>query len=204
MVRTGIPPVQVLVQDRVLHHTWRTAIPGQAPWSVPDPHTDAHQWTWVPTSCGMAHRCTPLLPVHTQAITYPAMPTIYTYRYPSVRTMSDNQGHEDTPMSTRSGRSGMGSRPYRRARAQVLAESDLCHLCGHEGATSADHIITDEQWPRDEYGRRLPGFDAVTNLAPAHGSMGNTGAVNRCPTCGRACNQSRRDKPLPQMSRRPW
>lgn len=93
------------------------------------------------------------------------------------------------PLRYRSGRGGMGARPYRRNRAQVLAESDLCGLCGHPGAKTCDHKTSDRDWPRDEHGKRLPGFDDVENLQPAHGSMGNTGEVNYCPTCGAACNQ---------------
>ena len=36
---------------------------------------------------------------------------------------------------------GRGGRPWRRLRAQVLATSNVCHLCGKPGADSADHII---------------------------------------------------------------
>jgi hypothetical protein len=32
-----------------------------------------------------------------------------------------------------------GSR-YRRLRALILAASDICHLCGHPGADSIDHL----------------------------------------------------------------
>jgi 5-methylcytosine-specific restriction endonuclease McrA len=87
----------------------------------------------------------------------------------------------------------MGGRPYRRNRAAVLAESDLCALCHHPGAETADHIVPDRLWPRDEHGRRLPGFNDVDNLQPAHGTMGNVGPHNPCPTCRRLCNQVKGD-----------
>lgn len=103
-----------------------------------------------------------------------------------------------------SGRPGTGAARYRRNRAILLSYSDLCWLCGHHGATTADHIIPAKLWPRDVFGRNLPGFDELPNLAPAHGSMGNTGAVNRCETCGLACNQvrgARTATPRPQSRR---
>ena len=85
----------------------------------------------------------------------------------------------------------MGARPYRRNRQRMLVESDVCGICGHGGAQTADHIIPDPLWPRDETGRRLPGFDGRDNLQPAHGTMGATGAINPCPYCGALCNQSK-------------
>ncbi len=90
-----------------------------------------------------------------------------------------------------SGRSGTGGSRYRRNRAILLARNRTCWLCGHDGASTADHVISAKLWPRDFAGRKLPGFDELPNLAPAHGTMGNTGLVNRCATCGRACNQVR-------------
>lgn len=105
-------------------------------------------------------------------------------------------------MSTRSGRN-IG-RAARKNAAQVLSQSDLCHLCGHYGARTADHIIPARDWPRGPDGRHLPGLDDVSNLAPAHGTIGNTGQVNRCPDCGRVCNQSRGANPLAALNRRPW
>ncbi len=66
-------------------------------------------------------------------------------------------------------------RPYRRARAVTLAASTLCWLCGHEGATTVDHVT-----PRSKGGAVAD----PANLEPAHGVTG-------CPTCGRRCNQER-------------
>lgn len=53
----------------------------------------------------------------------------------------------------------------------------VCHLCGHDGATEADHLTpvsVDPGQPVDPHAMR-----------PAHGSSAP------CPTCGRACNQAR-------------
>ena len=67
-------------------------------------------------------------------------------------------------------------RPWRRLRAKVLALSDVCHVCGHPGSQSVDHLIARAVDPR----RTLD----PSNVAPAHGVQG-------CPTCGRRCNQER-------------
>jgi hypothetical protein len=91
-------------------------------------------------------------------------------------------------VSGRSGRAGTGNAHYRRNRGIVLGQSDRCGLCGHRGARTADHIISDRLWPRDRAGKRLPGFDELTNLQPAHGTM-EPGRLNPCPTCGQLCNQ---------------
>lgn len=93
-----------------------------------------------------------------------------------------------------SGRGGTGAWRYRKNREKLLRESDVCWLCGHGGAQTADHVVVDRDWPRGDDGRRLPGFDELENLRPAHGSMGNKAPPNYCPTCGRLCNQSRGDR----------
>ncbi|MFJ5804857.1 HNH endonuclease [Streptomyces sp. NPDC093093] len=61
---------------------------------------------------------------------------------------------------------------YRKKRARFLAESDVCHLCGHAGADVVDHVhpVARGADPKD-----------TSNWRPAHG-------VKRCPTCGRNCN----------------
>jgi 5-methylcytosine-specific restriction endonuclease McrA len=68
---------------------------------------------------------------------------------------------------------------WEQARAACFATwGTVCWLCGHPGATEADHIV-----------RVLthgPEYYDVTNLRPAHGTR------SRCGQCGRACNQSRR------------
>lgn len=103
-----------------------------------------------------------------------------------------------------SGRSGRNiPRAARTACAQVLATSDLCHICGHYGARTCDHIVPPKDWPRGPDGRHLPGLDDPANLAPAHGTIGNK-ATNRCHTCGKLCNQARGNRPLTLLDRRPW
>jgi 5-methylcytosine-specific restriction endonuclease McrA len=85
-------------------------------------------------------------------------------------------------------------RPWRRLVRSVLAESDVCWLCGHAGSQSGDHVI-----PRSV----APHLTLVrSNVRPAHGIAG-------CPTCGRKCNQSRgngrsRQYALPFRTSRRW
>jgi 5-methylcytosine-specific restriction endonuclease McrA len=52
------------------------------------------------------------------------------------------------------------SADWKRARAAILRESDICWLCGREGADTVDHIVAikDGGAPLDR-----------SNLAPAHG-----------------------------------
>lgn len=91
-------------------------------------------------------------------------------------------------MSAKSGRKGTGNARYRRNRALLLATSDVCGLCGHGGALTADHITPARAWPRGADGRPLPGMDELSNLQPAHGTLA-PGVVNPCPVCGKLCNQ---------------
>ena len=102
-------------------------------------------------------------------------------------------------MTARSGRTLTAE--YRRSRAQILAHSDLCHLCGHNGARTGDHIIAPQEW-LSRYGT-LAGVDAPSNIAPAHGTMGSglKRIHNRCRICGQLCNQSRKNRPLGQQTR---
>jgi hypothetical protein len=53
----------------------------------------------------------------------------------------------------------------------------ICHICGHDGATQADHLI-DARGDVDLF------FNPEL-LRPAHGGR------RKCPVCGIACNQSR-------------
>lgn len=95
-------------------------------------------------------------------------------------------------------------RRHRESRAIILAASDICHLCGHGGARTADHLITAKDWPRGPDGKHLPGLDEPENMAPAHGSMGSgrNRVHNPCLECGgKLCNQSRGSKPLPVVVR---
>lgn len=77
---------------------------------------------------------------------------------------------------------GRTGRPWRRARATCLATSTVCWLCGHDGATDADHeppLKVLEELGLDPRDQRY--------LRPAHG-------VDGCPTCGKKCNQSKGGK----------
>jgi hypothetical protein len=108
---------------------------------------------------------------------------------------------------TGSGRGGTGNAVYRRNRALLLSTTDICGICGHGGAETADHVITAKLWPKDERGRPLPGLDDLSNLRPAHGTMGagRTVVHNRCPTCSRLCNQSRGSgRPAGRPQTRSW
>lgn len=53
---------------------------------------------------------------------------------------------------------------------------DQCHLCGHGGADSADHLVPLSVWGNQPYDPRLS--------RPAHGVAG-------CNECGLKCNSSR-------------
>jgi len=69
-----------------------------------------------------------------------------------------------------------GGRKVGRLRGLVLAEyGDTCHLCGHPGADTVDHIIP----------RSRGGTDDLDNLRPAHLS----------------CNSARRDVALSSWHR---
>lgn len=93
-------------------------------------------------------------------------------------------------MAKHAGRKG---RPWQRLRAQILAASDVCHICGHGGSRDVDHVI-----PRSLLIQLGADPADPTNLRPAHG------ANSRCPTCGRCCNASKGARlhvPAPRTSR---
>ncbi|MCP3817822.1 HNH endonuclease [Streptomyces sp. A3M-1-3] len=83
------------------------------------------------------------------------------------------------------GRTDLTSHAYRKIRARILAESDVCILCGHGAADAVDHIT-----PVSKGGAPLD----PDNLAPIHG-------VGKCPTCLRSCNSEKSNKPLAQVTR---
>ncbi|MEV8395932.1 MULTISPECIES: HNH endonuclease signature motif containing protein [unclassified Streptomyces] len=78
------------------------------------------------------------------------------------------------------GRADLTSYAYRKARARVLAASDVCIVCGHGHADAVDHIH-----PVTKGGDKTD----PDNLAPIHG-------VDGCPVCLRKCNNEKGDKPL--------
>lgn len=82
------------------------------------------------------------------------------------------------------GRADLTSYAYRQARARILAESDVCIVCGHGAADAVDHIH-----PVSKGGAKLD----PDNLAPIHG-------VDGCPTCGRKCNNEKGNRPLSQVT----
>lgn len=104
------------------------------------------------------------------------------------------------------------SRAFRKTATQVVArDGQICGICHHPGAITADHIISYKDWPKDHQGQPLPGLDHPDNLQAAHGSRG-TAEHNPCYQCtpkGRYCNQSRggqsnRQQPLQEPHSRPW
>ena len=56
-----------------------------------------------------------------------------------------------------------------------------CHICGHEGAHTADHLVPLSMWGNQPYDPRLS--------RPAHG-------IDGCPTCHVKCNSSRGNRQL--------
>lgn len=91
---------------------------------------------------------------------------------------------------------GRVGRPWRRARAQVLAHSTICHLCEHPGAGEADH----HPIPLAELRRLGLNPNDPVHLKPAHGSSAP------CPVCGLCCNQIKGNKIQPprQARSRSW
>lgn len=83
------------------------------------------------------------------------------------------------------GRSELTSYDYRKTRARVLRDSDVCIVCGHSAADAVDHIN-----PVARGGSRTD----PDNLAPIHG-------VNGCPTCLRKCNGEKGAKPLAEVTK---
>lgn len=76
---------------------------------------------------------------------------------------------------------------YRTAVANMLANNDMCWLCGHPGARTADHVISVRDWLRIH--GSYAGVNNPANLRPAHGVK--TFVNNPCPVCGLLCNQVR-------------
>jgi 5-methylcytosine-specific restriction endonuclease McrA len=80
-------------------------------------------------------------------------------------------------------------RTYRRNRALMLSQNDICGICGHAGAMTADHIIPPEMWLQ-LYGS-LDGVHDLANLQPAHGILNSPLRYNYCPQCRQLCNQAK-------------
>ena len=60
----------------------------------------------------------------------------------------------------------------------------ICHICGHDGADAADHVIP----------LARGGTDTIDNLRPAH-------HLNACETCGIKCNRAKSDKLIAPVMR---
>ncbi|WP_349018432.1 HNH endonuclease [Corynebacterium accolens] len=69
-----------------------------------------------------------------------------------------------------------GRYAQRLVKATIARHGDVCHLCGHRGATTADHVVP----------RSRGGDDSLDNLRPAHAS----------------CNSSRGNMPIDEWHRR--
>ncbi|MGW3110545.1 HNH endonuclease [Streptomyces sp. NPDC001091] len=77
-------------------------------------------------------------------------------------------------------RSELTSYEFRQLRARILAETDVCIVCGHGAADAVDHVI-----PVSKGGARTD----PANLAPIHGVAG-------CRVCLRKCNSEKGNRPL--------
>lgn len=73
---------------------------------------------------------------------------------------------------------GRGGPSWRRKRAFVLGQSDICWMCGRPGATTVDHLVP----------LKDGGTSDLSNLRPAHGPKQPWG----CPG-----NFGRKDRAVP-------
>jgi len=78
---------------------------------------------------------------------------------------------------------GRTSRSWRRLRARILSESDICWLCGEAGADTLDHIVP--------LSIDATLAESADNVAPAHRSC-NSRRGNRSATVARPLPTSRR------------
>lgn len=74
---------------------------------------------------------------------------------------------------------------WAKRRARILADSDVCHICGHAGSDAVDHIIPVIKG----------GSNDMSNLKPAHHTAD-------CPTCGKKCNRVKGDRDFAPIVRR--
>jgi len=77
---------------------------------------------------------------------------------------------------------------YHRWRAQVREMwGTTCHICGHDEAYTADHLVPLSVWSNQPYDPHLS--------RPAHG-VTQPGGGEGCPTCHVKCNSSRGNRAL--------
>ncbi|MFF3377783.1 HNH endonuclease [Streptomyces sp. NPDC002680] len=81
-------------------------------------------------------------------------------------------------------RSELTSYEFRRMRARILAESDVCLVCGHGQVDAVDHVH-----PVSKGGARLD----PDNLSPIH-------CVASCPVCLRKCNSEKGNRSLAEVA----
>lgn len=74
-----------------------------------------------------------------------------------------------------------GDKADRWRKAVYAMWGHVCHLCGHEGANTADHLVPLSLWGNQPYDARIS--------RPAHGIEG-------CETCFVKCNSSRGNRQL--------
>jgi 5-methylcytosine-specific restriction endonuclease McrA len=77
------------------------------------------------------------------------------------------------------------TRAQQRNNKNILATSDLCHICGHPGADAVDHVIP----------LARGGDDSPANKRPAHHDV-------PCETCGHRCNREKGARLVPPVTRR--
>lgn len=80
----------------------------------------------------------------------------------------------------------MSGRKRQERNRRILAASDVCHICGHPGSDSVDHVTALARGGSDT---------DPANLRPAHHDT-------PCPTCSERCNRSKGDKAWAPIIRR--
>lgn len=99
------------------------------------------------------------------------------HNLPNLRNPHESRTQRNPMVPTMPPTKRLTGRPWRRLKTSVLAHTTICHICGHDGSDTADHII-----PIEKGGTNHP-----TNLKPAHHD-------NPCPTCGHKCNREKSNK----------
>ena len=88
----------------------------------------------------------------------------------------------------------MSGRKRQERNRRILAASDVCHICGHQGADAVDHVLPLGPVKDDPVELARRDTDPA-NLKPAHHDV-------PCPTCGERCNRSKGDRPWAPIIRR--
>jgi 5-methylcytosine-specific restriction endonuclease McrA len=80
---------------------------------------------------------------------------------------------------------GRSTRRWRKIRAETLADSDVCVVCGHGAADSGDHMIPRALAPELA--------EDPDNIGPCHHEP--------CPVCGQRCNRLKGTRSLADVVR---